>query len=152
MFRSYQNSLILDNISEHWESLKTYIWQENICSSSSYFILFSALTAMPILEPYVKICIIFWNMMKAGKIVWFLLRKNGQFLEISISWHYADVSTGIRIKSLRKKSPRIKISPKKSLWMPLSANLLRLESSILTRARRATNRNNVANKNEAKFF
>ena len=37
--------------------------------------------------------------------------------------------------------------------MPLSANLLRLESSILTRAKRATSRNNVAtekNKNEAK--
>ena len=28
--------------------------------------------------------------------------------------------------------------------MPLSANLFRLESSILTRAKRATNRNNVA--------
>ena len=29
-------------------------------------------------------------------------------------------------------------------WMPLSANLLKLESSILPRAKRATNRNNVA--------
>ena len=28
-------------------------------------------------------------------------------------------------------------------WMPLSANLFRLESSILTRVKRATNRNNV---------
>ena len=37
-----------------------------------------------------------------------------------------------------------KIPPKESLWMPLGANLLKLESSILTRAKRATNRNNVA--------
>ena len=29
-------------------------------------------------------------------------------------------------------------------WMPLSANLLKLESSILPRAKRAANRNNVA--------
>ena len=29
-------------------------------------------------------------------------------------------------------------------WMPLSANLLKLESSILPRAKQATNRNNVA--------
>ena len=33
--------------------------------------------------------------------------------------------------------------PKKFLWIPLSANLFRLKSSILTRAKRATNRNNV---------
>ena len=36
--------------------------------------------------------------------------------------------------------------------MPLNANLLKLESSILTRAKRATNRNNVATINEATFF
>ena len=35
-------------------------------------------------------------------------------------------------------------------WMQLSANLFRLESSILTRAKRATNRNNVATENKAK--
>ena len=29
-------------------------------------------------------------------------------------------------------------------WMPLSANLFRLESSSLTRAKQASNRNNVA--------
>ena len=34
--------------------------------------------------------------------------------------------------------------------MPLSANLLKLESSILPRAKRATNRNNVTTKNESK--
>ena len=41
------------------------------------------------------------------------------------------------------KIPLEKIPPKKCLE-PLSANLFRLESSILTRAKRATNRNNVA--------
>ena len=34
--------------------------------------------------------------------------------------------------------------------MPLNANLLKLESSILPRAKRATNRNNVATDNESK--
>ena len=34
--------------------------------------------------------------------------------------------------------------------MPLSANLLKLGSSILPRAKRATSRNNVATKNESK--
>ena len=34
------------------------------------------------------------------------------------------------------------------LWMPLSANLLKLESSILPRAKRATNRNNVASEQQ----
>ena len=34
--------------------------------------------------------------------------------------------------------------------MPLSANLLKLESSILTRAKRATNRNNVATEKRIK--
>ena len=38
----------------------------------------------------------------------------------------------------------------KSLWIPLSVNLFRLESSILTRAKRARRRNNVATKNESK--
>ena len=36
-----------------------------------------------------------------------------------------------------------KIPPKKCLWMPLSTNLFRLESSIPTRVKRATNQNNV---------
>ena len=36
--------------------------------------------------------------------------------------------------------------------MPLSANLFRLESSILTQAKRATNRNNVATEKLGIFF
>ena len=36
--------------------------------------------------------------------------------------------------------------------MPLSANLLRLESSILTRAKRPTNRNNVATEKRSYIF
>ena len=35
-------------------------------------------------------------------------------------------------------------------WMPLSANLLKLESSILPRAKRSTNRNNVATEQRIK--
>ena len=38
------------------------------------------------------------------------------------------------------------------LWMPLSANLFRLESSFLPRAKRATNRNNVATEKRNKLF
>ena len=38
------------------------------------------------------------------------------------------------------------------LWMPLSANLFRLESLILTRAKRATNRNNVATEKRSYIF
>ena len=49
--------------------------------------------------------------------------------------------------SIQIKSPR-----KKSLWMPLTANLFWLESPILARAKRAINRNNVATeKNKAKI-
>ena len=47
---------------------------------------------------------------------------------------------GIRITSPRNKS----------LWMPLSANLFPLESSILTRAKRAISRNNVATEKPGK--
>ena len=36
--------------------------------------------------------------------------------------------------------------------LPLSANLLKLESWILTRAKRATNRNNVATEKRSNFF
>ena len=35
-------------------------------------------------------------------------------------------------------------------WMPLSANLLKLESSILPRAKQATNRKNVATEKQIK--
>ena len=56
-------------------------------------------------------------------------------------------------ESPRKKSPLKKSPPKKSLWIPLSANLFRLESSILTRVKWATNRNNVATeKRRYNFF
>ena len=50
------------------------------------------------------------------------------------------------------KIPPTKFPPKKSLWMPLSANLLKLESSILTRAKRAPNRNNVATEKRSYIF
>ena len=45
-----------------------------------------------------------------------------------------------------------KIHPKKSLWIPLSANLFRLESSILMRAMQATNRNNVETEKRRYIF
>ena len=48
-------------------------------------------------------------------------------------------------KSVSAKSFRPEKTMKQAIpWMPLSVNLFRLESSILTRAKRATNQNNVA--------
>ena len=53
------------------------------------------------------------------------------------------INTNMHMKkymsSYRLKGYPDKIPPNKSLWMPLSANLLKLESSILTRANRKKN-------------
>ena len=45
-----------------------------------------------------------------------------------------------------------KIPPEKSLWMQLSANLFRLESSIIMRAKQVTNPNNVATEKRSYFL
>ena len=45
-----------------------------------------------------------------------------------------------------------KIPPEKWLWIPLSANLFRLESSILMRAKRVTNLNNIATGKRSYIF
>ena len=64
---------------------------------------------------------------------------------------YIQISINV-ILSISQKWYLDKIPLKKSLRMPLIANLLKLESSILTRAKRATNRNDVATKKRSYIF
>ena len=56
-----------------------------------------------------------------------------------VAWR---ISKPVRI--IRWHIPSCFFPRKNSFWMPLSVNLFRLESSILMRAKRATNWNNVA--------
>jgi len=76
----------------------------------------------------------------------YILRKSKHLISTDIQTRRDGIAKGIPcyVFYLPRDGKRIKSPRKKSLWMPLSANLFRLEFSILTRAKRATNRNNVA--------
>ena len=66
----------------------------------------------------------FWNRLN---------RKKNQISDFSVFY-----SSSYEEKTMKQAIP----------WMSLSANLFRLETSILTRVKRATNRNNVGCRND----